>query len=123
MYKVDEHRRLCLYKDLKEVELWLYNLEAINEDLNHFKIIDKQLIKNSSLAIKIKATQRANVLLMASLCKYENEIKTEIEYSKTEYNRVRTKYHMQKRKSYKDYLHSYTQFKNQVYRALLLFKR
>lgn len=63
------------------------------------------------------------MLLMASLCKYENEIKTEIEYSKTEYNRVRAKYHIQKRKSYKDYLHSYIQFKNQVYRALLLFKR
>lgn len=45
MYKVDEHRRLCLNKDFKEVELWLYNLETINEDLNHFKTIDKQLIK------------------------------------------------------------------------------
>ncbi|WP_431110620.1 hypothetical protein [Winogradskyella poriferorum] len=123
MYKVDEHRRLCLYKDLKEIELWLYNLEIINEDLNHFKTLEKQLIKSDSLVYKIKANQRTNVLLMAGLCKYENELKTELGYSKTKYDNVRAKYHMQKRKSYVDYIQSYTKFKNEVYRVLLMFKR
>tara|TARA_Y100000815_G_C13078288_1_gene400935 strand:- start:255 stop:626 length:372 start_codon:yes stop_codon:yes gene_type:complete len=123
MYKIDEHRRLCLYKDIKEVELWLYNLETINEDLNHFKIIEKQLVKNSSLAYKIRANQRTNVLLTANLCKYESELKTELEYSKTEYDHVRVKHHMQKRKNYIDHIQSYAEFKNQVYRVLLIFKR
>lgn len=123
MYKVDEHRRLCLYKDLKEIELWINNLEIINEELNFFKTLEKQLIKSSSLSYKIKANQRANVLLMASLCKYENELKTEFEYSKTQYDNNRVKHHMQKRKSYIEYTQSYTKFKNEVYRILLMFKR
>ena len=123
MYKVDEHRRLCLYKDLKEIELWINNLEIINEELNFFKTLEKQLIKSSSLSYKIKANQRANVLLMASLCKYENELKTELAYSKTQYDNNRVKHHRQKRKSYIEYTQTYTKFKNEVYQVLLMFKR
>ena len=100
IHKIDAHRRLCISKDLKELELWMHTLESFNDELDHFNSIEKQLIKNSSVSNAIKAMRRKNILMMATLCKYEQELKTEYEYGKMEYDEVRLKYHLLKRENY-----------------------
>lgn len=117
-YKIDEHRRLCLKKDLNEINLWTTMLEDFNTELDHLNIIEKQLIKNSSVSNAIKAMRRKNILNMASICKYEQEIKTEYEYGKGEYNEIRLKYHKQRQQNYFQFLEEIKLFKNQIYKLL-----
>ncbi|WP_369994518.1 hypothetical protein [Winogradskyella sp.] len=123
IHKIDTHRRLCISKDLKELELWMHSLESFNHDLDHFSCLEKHLIKNSSISNEIKAMRRKNILTMASLCKYEQELKTEYEYGKTEYNEVRLKYHLQKRENYLKLKEEYSTFKNKVFNMLKKFRR
>ncbi|MEY8847952.1 hypothetical protein AB9K26_04015 [Psychroserpens sp. XS_ASV72] len=122
IYKVDAYRRLCISKDLKELELWMHTLESFNHELDHFTCLEKQLIKNGSISNEIKAIRRKNILTMASLCKYEQELKTEYEYGKTEYNEVRLKYHLQKRENYLKLKEEYSTFKNKVFNILKRFR-
>ena len=121
-YKIDVHRRLCIKKDVNELNLWMSMLEDFNTVLDHLKTIEKQLIKNSSVSNSIKAFRRKNILMMASICKYEQELKTEYEYGKTEYNDLRSKYHEQRRQNYLYFLNEQSIFKNQVYTQLKRYK-
>lgn len=123
VHKIDTHRRLCILKDLKELELWLQSLEGFNEDLNHFKIIDNQIVKNDLVSKKIKALQRKTVLMIASLCKYEQELKTEYEYGKVEYNTLRLKIHVQRQQNYLLLLKEQQEFKVLIFKHLRRFKR
>ncbi len=122
-YKIDEHRRLCLQKDLKELSFWIHTLEYVNSELNHLSVIEKQLIKVISVSVTIQAIRRKNVLNMASLCKYEQELKTEYEYGKIEYDNLRLKVHEQKRENYLKYLNEYNSFKDQFYLLLKKYQR
>ncbi|QWX85665.1 hypothetical protein H0I23_04400 [Cellulophaga sp. HaHaR_3_176] len=117
------HRRLCIEKDLNEASTWISTLESFNNELDHLSVIEKQLIKNASLSHSILAIRRKNILNMASLCKYEQELKTEYEYGKVEYNAVRSKYHEKKRQNYLELVKEQIVFKNQIYSFLKKFKR
>ncbi|WP_179345000.1 hypothetical protein [Winogradskyella ursingii] len=121
-YKIDVHRRLCIKKDLYELNLWTTALEDFNTELDHLNMIEKQLIKNSSISIAIKAMRRNNILNMASICKYEQELKTEYEYGKTEYNDQRSKSHEQRQQSYLQFLDEIKTFKNQIYNLLKRYR-
>jgi len=123
IHKIDAHRRLCISKDLKELELWMHTLESFNEELNHFNGIEKQLIKSSSISNAIKAMRRKNILMMATLCKYEQELKSEYEYGKTEYDEARLKYHLLKRENYIKLKIDYKMFKNKIFNILKRFRR
>ncbi|WP_425075668.1 hypothetical protein [Psychroserpens sp. S379A] len=123
VHKIDTHRRLCILKDLRELELWLQSLEGFSEDLNHFKIIDNQIVKNDLVSKKIKALQRKTVLMIASLCKYEQELKTEYEYGKVEYNTLRLKIHVQRQQNYLLLLKEQQEFKVLIFTQLRRFKR
>lgn len=123
VYKIDLHRRICLNKDLSELCSWLTMLEAFNLELDSLSIIEKQLICNTSVFNEIKAIRRKNVLSMANLCKYEQELIREIEYGKEEYSVSRVKLHNQKRDSYMLLLENYNTFKNNFYILLKKFKR
>ncbi|WP_254073651.1 hypothetical protein [Cellulophaga sp. HaHaR_3_176] len=123
IYKIDMHRRLCIEKDLNEASTWISTLESFNNELDHLSVIEKQLIKNASLSHSILAIRRKNILNMASLCKYEQELKTEYEYGKVEYNAVRSKYHEKKRQNYLELVKEQIVFKNQIYSFLKKFKR
>ena len=122
IHKIDAHRRICISKDLNELELWIQALEIFNEELDHINILEKQLIKTSSISIAIKAMRRKSILMMASLCKYEQELKTEHEYGKTEYNELRLKSHLQRRQNYSSFLKEQNTFKNQIYTQLKKYK-
>ncbi|MBR9845581.1 MAG: hypothetical protein GYB35_05455 [Algicola sp.] len=122
-HKADAHKRLCISKDLKELELWLQCLEFFNEELDHFKNIEKDIIKNISISNNITALRRKTILEIASICKYEQALKTEHEYGKIEYDDVRSKQHDQKRQNYLRLLKEQNAFKHQVFAHLNRFKR
>ncbi|AUC81773.1 hypothetical protein [Lacinutrix sp. Bg11-31] len=123
LHKIDLHRRLCIKKDLNEL-CSLHNvLEAFNTELDHLSVIEKQLLKNVSVSSAILAMRRKNVMLMACFCKYKQELNTELEYSKTEYDLNRLKVHEQKRESYILLIEDFSAFKNQYYTLLKKFKR
>lgn len=98
-------------------------LEAFNTELDHLSVIEKQLLKNVSVSSAILAMRRKNVMLMACFCKYKQELNTELEYSKTEYDLNRLKVHEQKRESYILLIEDFSAFKNQYYTLLKKFKR
>jgi len=123
IHKIDTHRRLCIQKDLSELSLWIDMLEYFNDELNYFSVIEKQLIHNTSVSTAIQAIRRKNVLSMATLCKYEQELKKEYEYGKVEYDLPRSKVHEQKRDNYLKFLKEYNTFKNQFYTILKKYRR
>lgn len=122
-YKIDVHRRLCIKKDLNELNLWTTMLEDFNIELDHFAIIEKQLVKVISVAQNIQAIRRKIVLTMANLCKYEQELKTEYEYGKTEYDATRLKVHEHKRETYLKLVEEHQKFKIQFYTILKKYQR
>jgi len=122
-FKIDEHRRLCIKKDLSELNSWTDMLESAITELDHFLIIEKQLIKVTSVSNTIQAMRRKVVLNMASLCKYEQELKTEYEYGKFEYNAIRSKHHEKKRQGYLQLLKELMALKNHIYILLKKYQR
>nr|WP_321222527.1 hypothetical protein [uncultured Psychroserpens sp.] len=117
------HRRLCIQKDLSELNTWIQVLESINTELDYLSIIEKQLIKIGAITSAIRAFRRKNILVMANLCKYEQELKTEIEYGKIEYDSIRLKSHILKREHYLNLVNEFNGFRNQCYMQLKKFKR
>lgn len=121
-HKIDNQRRLCIKKDLKELNLWLYTLEQFNNKLDCFSALEKQLIQSASVSNMIKVLRRKNVLIMGTFCKYSQELKNEFEYGKTEYNEVRSKLHEKKREEYKILLQECTAFELHIYKLLMRYK-
>ena len=121
-HKIDNQRRLCIQKDLKELNLWLYTLEQFNNKLDCFNTLEKQLIQSASVSNMIKVLRRKNVLIMGTFCKYSQELKNEFEYGKTEYNEVRAKWHEKNREEYKQLLQECTAFEMHIYKVLMRYK-
>ncbi|WP_178989290.1 hypothetical protein [Winogradskyella schleiferi] len=117
-YKIDVHRRLCIKKDLSELKLWTTMLEDFNTELDYFGIIEKQLVKMISVSQTIQAIRRKIVLTMANLYKYEQELKTEYEYGKVEYDANRLKVHEHKRHIYLKLVEEHQRFKIEFYTIL-----
>ncbi|WP_111309734.1 hypothetical protein [Confluentibacter sediminis] len=123
LHKIDTHRRLCIQKDLGELNTWHTLLECFNKELDHITIIEKQLIKTASLLNLIQAIRRKNILMMADLCKYEQELKSEYEYGKVDYDLKRLKVHEHKRTCYLKLIGECHAFKNQFYMSLRMYRR
>ena len=121
--RIEFHRRLFIQKDLRELYFWIDNLENFNSELDDFKIIEKQLIQHILMASNIQAMRRKNILNMATLCKYEQELKKEYEYGKVDYDANRAKVHELKRANYNKLLDEYRLFKSQFYAALKRLQR
>ncbi|MDG5491190.1 hypothetical protein [Psychroserpens sp. SPM9] len=102
---------------------WIHTLESFNTELDHLSVIEKQLVKNTAVLNDIQNIRRKNVLSMANLCKYEQELKTEYEYGQVEYGFNRLKVHEQKREHYLKLIEAYTSFKNQFYLLVRKYKR
>ena len=60
---------------------------------------------------------------MATLCKYEQELKTEYEYGKVEYDLNRLKVHEQRREHYLKLVEECNTFKNQFYMLVRKYQR
>lgn len=121
--KLNNHRKLCIQKDLSELNLWISTLEFFNNELDYFSLIEKQLIRKSSVSSTIQAIRRKNILNVAILCKYEQELKTEYEYGKTAYDLNRLKVHEQKRVQYLKLINECNKFKTDFYNILKMYKR
>lgn len=122
-YNKEAHRRLCIKKDITELNLWTTILEGFNTELDHFAIIEKQLVKKISASKKIQAIRRSIVLTMANICKYEQGLKIEYEYGKIEYDANRLKAHEHKRDNYLKLVDEYQRFKDQFYTILKKYQR
>ena len=77
----------------------------------------------TSVSNTIQAIRRKNVLNMANLCKYEQDLKAEYEYGKVEYDFNRLKVHEQKRENYLKFLGEFNNFKNQFYLLVRKYQR
>jgi len=122
-YKIDEQRRLFIKKDLIELSQWIDALERINTEFNYLHIIEKQLVKNNEAFSTIKALRRKNTLLMGFLCKYEQQLRKELEYGTRTYDLLRAKEHEGKRDKYQSFIIEFTDLRTTIYKALLKFQR
>lgn len=122
-YKTNEHRRLCIKKDLIELSQWIDTLSNINVELGYLILIEKQLLKENSIDVDLHSFRRKNTLLMGMLCRYEQELKTEYEYGKIEYNVTRAKEHEKKRDINNAYILEFTQLKKRIYTKLCKYQR
>lgn len=120
---LENNRRLCLKKDLDEINLWMYILETFNNELDFFKTTEKKLLKDTVISFKIQNIRRKNVLNMATLCKYENALKSEYDYGKTPYNSSKVKQHQKSRQQFVQLMEEYNVFKFEFYTVLTKFER
>ncbi|AEE18305.1 hypothetical protein [Dokdonia sp. 4H-3-7-5] len=122
-HKLDAYRRLFIEKDLIELSQWIDAIESINLEIDYLQLIEKRLIKNSTLSAMLQGFRRKNTLVMASLCKYEQELKREYEYSARAYDTVRAKEHEGRRVLYSNLMIEFKQLRKVIYMALSRYKR
>ncbi|MCM4155722.1 hypothetical protein [Gramella sp. AN32] len=122
-YRIECNRRLCIRKDLIELSQWIDTLSILNSELEQLRLIDKQLLKNSSIENNILGLRRKNTLVLATLCRYEQELNTEFEYGKREYDVSRAKEHENKRDSYIDLMENFHQLRKSIYKILSTYQR
>ncbi|WP_339847169.1 MULTISPECIES: hypothetical protein [unclassified Dokdonia] len=122
-HKIDAYRRLFIEKDLIELSQWIDAIESINLEIDYLQLIEKRLIKNSTLSAMLQGFRRKNTLVMASLCKYEQELKREYEYSERTYDVVRAKEHEGRRDLYSNLMIEFKQLRKVIYIALSKYKR
>lgn len=122
-YKTNAHRRLCIKKDLIELSQWIDTLSTINTEIGYLKLIENQLLKEHAIEINLQGLRRKNTLLMGMLCKYEQELNTEHEYGKKEYNVTRAKEHEKKREVHASFIQEFTQLKKGIYHKLSKYQR
>ncbi len=121
--KIETQRQLCIKKDLNELNLWISTLEELNNELNYFNVIEKQLVKKGSVSNSIQGLRRKNVLIMATFCKYDQALKNEYEYGKTEYNALRANIHENKRAQYVQLVKEFNTLKKHIYQILIKYHR
>ena len=122
-YKIDAHRILCIKKDLIELSQWIDTSENIHVELDHLKVIEKQLIKNNTIQINLQGLRRKNTLIMGSFCQYEQELIKELEYGKREYDLARAKEHEKKRDHYSVLINEFRDLKKIIYINLSKYQR
>jgi hypothetical protein len=98
-------------------------LEYFNTELDYFTVLEKQLFRKVSIAAEIQGLRRKNALNMATFCKYEQELKIEHEYGKTEYDESRAKIHEKKRERFFQLTQEYNRFKDHCYKLMVKYKR
>lgn len=119
----DDHRKLCIKKDLFELNDWIETLTIINEEIDYLHVLEKNLIKDHSLQMSLKSVRRKNTLLMAIHCKYEKSLKIEYEYGKGVYDLRRAKEHEKKRLVHSSFTSEFARLKKILYQKLCNFKR
>ncbi len=103
---------------MREIALWGEILEMINEEIGYLLQTEKKLINNYELGIKIQDLRRKIILCSASLCRYEQNLKNELEYGKNKYDESNIVLHEQHREKYFSLIQYYQQLKNKLYKYL-----
>ena len=122
-YKIDFQRKLCIKKDLIELNQWIDTLSEVNNELAQLKLIEMQLLKSGAIETNLLGVRRKNTLAMATLCKYEQELRSEYEYGKSDYNNTRAKEHEKKRDVFAELMQVFHQLKNAIYQVLTTYQR
>ncbi|MFB9053669.1 hypothetical protein ACFFVB_11340 [Formosa undariae] len=122
-FKVDENRRLFIKKDILEISQWTDDLESKNNEINTFSILNRQLVKCEKIQSLIQDFRRRNTLAMAALCKYEQNLRQELEFGSVEYDVQRAKVHEKKRVEYLMFIKDYRVLKTTIYNQLTQYKR
>jgi len=121
-YKIDTQRRLCLKKDLIELSQWISAVENYNRELDYLGVLEKQLVRSATIAANMQGLRRKNTLTMGLLYKYEQQLKSELEYGDREYDLSRAKEHEKKRDIYGAINNEFIQLKIDMYKRLSNFK-
>lgn len=122
-HNTNVNRKLCIKKDLIALSHWIDTLTNINTEIDYLKIIGEQLIKEHSIEVTLQAMRRKNTLLLAILCKYEQELNKEYEYGKREYNLTRAKEHENKQELHMAFVQEFSQCKQSIYKKLSKYQR
>ena len=122
-FKADKTRRLFIKKDILEMSQWIDDLEFKNTEINAFSLLNRQLVKSEKIQKLIVDFRRRNTLIMGVLCKYEQNLRQELEFGKNEYDINRAKLHEKKRVEYLILVKEYRALKTEIYRHLTHYKR
>lgn len=122
-HRIDAHRRLSIRKDFIELTYWLETIEDLNHEIDHLKVIERQLVKIDEIAKSLQGLRRKNTLVMGVLCKYEQEIKKDFEFSKREYDELRAQEHEKRRDHFTALMEEFKSLKNLIYNELMKYRR
>jgi len=104
---------------MAEADEWIEGLEGLNHELGMLLLIEKHVLRDDRIRYDLLAWRRANTLTVADLCKYQQNIKTEMEYGRGGYHIAWVKTHEKYRARHKGHLSAYANFKIKVLGRLL----
>jgi len=117
--RIESNRVLCIKKDLIELSNWIENIEGFNDELVYLKLIEAQIVKNDAIAMRILSFRRKNTLTMGAFCKYEQELKKELEYGQRNYDISRAKMHEKKREEFIKITRGFNRLKQTIYNQMV----
>ncbi|HEA29392.1 MAG TPA: hypothetical protein ENH91_05270 [Leeuwenhoekiella sp.] len=106
-------------RDMAEADDWIEGLEGLNHELGMLLLIEKHVLRDDRIRYDLLAWRRANTLTVADLCKYQQNIKTEMEYGHGGHHIAWVKTHEKYRAKHKGHLSTYANFKIKVLGKLL----
>jgi len=115
---VYSYRELCIKKDLREVAMWELFLEDINEELGDLLKLEKRMINDLRLANTLQGMRREVILCTAGLCRFEQELKKELEYGKNEYGDQHINLYEKHRMRYLRIFEKYLLLKKSIHKRL-----
>ncbi|MCL6220262.1 hypothetical protein [Zunongwangia pacifica] len=116
--QVYSYRELCIKKDLREVAMWELFLEDINEELGDLLKLEKRMINDLRLANTLQGMRREVILCTAGLCRFEQELKKELEYGKNEYGDQHINLYEKHRMRYLRIFEKYLLLKKSIHKRL-----
>lgn len=110
---------LLFQNDLREVDDWIEELESLHHELGVFFSMEKKLLREDKFRYELLAWRRVNTLEIAGFCKYQQSIRTQMNYSKNGYCEAWIKTHEKQRNHYKDHLRGYRETKIDLLKNLM----
>ncbi|MDN3593506.1 hypothetical protein [Zunongwangia endophytica] len=117
------YRELCIKKDLREIAMWELFLEEINDELGDLLKLEKGILNDLRLAGNLQGMRREVILCTAGLCKFEQELKKELEYGKNEYGDQHINLYEMHRKRYLRISEKYFLLKKDMLKRVLERKK
>lgn len=98
--------------------MWELFLEDINEELGDLLKLEKLMINDLKLAGNLQGMRREVILCTAGLCKFEQDLKKELEYGKSEYGDQHINLYERHRRRYLRIFEKYLLLKKSVHKRL-----
>jgi len=110
---------LLFQNDLKEVDDWIEELESLHHELGVFFSMEKKLLREDKFRYELLALRRVNTLEIARFCKYQQSIKTQMNYTTDGYCEAWIRIHEKQRSHYKNHLRSYRVSKMDMFKNFI----